>query len=109
MKYIPSHQRTFSLWLAYEFEYQYIYSLRWLRHFLERLGPIHTLSTWQEAFQGYDASSLESILSEGWQPASQPYAAKMEKRLAAFVESHYPVAGVAAAEARDLIDRMPPL
>jgi len=108
MNHTPCRQRTFPFWLAYEFEYHYIFSLRWLKHFLERLGRDHTLAVWEDAFRGYDTSLLESILAVEWQDAPEQYAAEMEEQLTAFAASHFPVAGVSAEEARHLIDHMPP-
>lgn len=110
MTRIPCRERTFPLWLAFEFEYQYMFALRWLRHFLERLGRDHTLSIWQDAFQNYDSQLLDQILGAKWEKAPELASDEVELGLAKFTADLFsaPVERVSGEQALEIILAMPP-
>lgn len=58
MNHIPCQERKFLFELAPWYESQYETQLRWLKHFLERLGKECTTTVWQKAFSDYDDKLL---------------------------------------------------
>jgi len=85
--------------------------LRWLRGLLERLGHDCTLSVWQEACQGAEDELLLHILSTGWSQDPAVDAAEVESSISRLSSEYFSVAieGVAAEQARGLVESMPPL
>lgn len=106
-----SHQeRVFPLRLAPELGNCVERYVHWLRHLLERLGREATLAAWEQAQGSQEDTLLEEILEGDWRAdLGEPVdiAARLEAALAtSFAGS---VEGVAAEEARALVERMPPL
>ncbi len=110
MNDLPCRERTFSIRFVRVFEEHYTHRIRWLRHFLERLGRDHTLAMWRDVFQDYDAKLLMRILDTGWEETLENQAEEMEERITEFVATQFPapVEGVSGKEAREVIDCMPP-
>ncbi len=103
----PCRERTFPLRLVFDYQHHYALALRWLRHFVERLGREHTLAVWQEAFRNYDETFLLEILGAKWDEC--PTRNKnMEKELTDFAAELFPVEGVSAVQAREIVDHTPP-
>jgi len=111
MDRIPCTQRFFPLKLAEWLPIRYAAYLRWLSHLLERLGPAPARALWEEACRDNDDPLLSRILSEGWTPMLEGEAVDGEESIdracAPFFRSR--VEGMTRAEARGLVERMPPL
>jgi len=110
MSYAPCRQRTFPLRLAGRFEVHYVTYLRWLRHFLERLGREPTLAVWEEAFGDYDEELLLQILSSGWEGVEEECSAEVEERIADTLAALFPVPveGMPAEQAREIVEGSSP-
>jgi hypothetical protein len=110
MNYIPCHERTFPLYLAFPYEYHYGYYLHWLKHFLERLGREATLAAWEATFHDYDETFLQQILSTGWIEGEENATAEVEGRIESLLGQLFavPVEGVSREQARELIASAPP-
>ena len=101
---------TFPLWLSYDFEYHYAYTLHCLRHLLTRLGREATLALWQEAFRDYDETLLSSILATGWEEAPGQRAEELAQSLSSTLETLFPapLEGVSRQEAEEMVENTPP-
>jgi hypothetical protein len=110
MNDLRCRERTFSIPFVRAFEEHYTHRIRWLRHFLERLGRDHTLAMWRDVFQDYDAKLLMRILDTGWEETLENQTEEMEERITEFVATQFPVPveGVSGKEAQEVIDCMPP-
>jgi hypothetical protein len=110
MSYTPCRDRTFSLQLAPEYEYQFWYSLHWLKHLLERLGREPTLALYAGAFLDYDEELLVQILSSGWETVESDAEEDVEGQVSDHLRELFPqpVEGISDQEARDLLEDTPP-
>jgi hypothetical protein len=105
MNYIPCHERTFPLELGPEYVCCFKSYAQWLRHILERLGRDATLQVWRHAFQDGEDELLRELLITGWK-ASQEVKMDFEAQITDILSTQFPlpVQGVAAHEARQLIE-----
>lgn len=110
MSYIPCRERTFPLWLSYDFEEHFSTYLYWLKHFLERLGLDQALALWQQTFTDYDEALLSQILSQEWQKDEEHRAEEVEEYISGQLAKMFPlpVGGVSSEEAREIIENTPP-
>jgi hypothetical protein len=103
-------ERVFPLRLAPEIGTCIERYVHWLQHLLERLGREATLAVFEQALGGQEDALLDEIVNGEWQAdPGEPVdiAGRMEAALSAAFGR--PVEGVAAKEARALVERMPPL
>lgn len=110
MNYIPCRDRTFPLWLSYDFEEHFSTYLYWLKHFLERLGHDQALLLWQQTFRDYDDVLLSNILSQGWQEDEEHRTDEAEEYITSQLVKLFPlpVEGMSSEEAREIIENTPP-
>jgi hypothetical protein len=110
MAHKPCRDRTFPLWLSYEYERQYTANLTWLQQFLIRLGRLHALALWEGAFQRPDDGLLDRILASGWQETGEDRRDDLEAGLDSALAERFPAAidSFGPTEARDLLDCTPP-
>lgn len=109
MDYIPCRKRTFPLELAPEYVRCFKSYAQWLRHILERLGRDATLQVWRHAFQDGEDELLRESLSTGWE-GSDEAETDVEARITDILSAQFPspTQGVAAQEARQLIEDSTP-
>lgn len=110
MSYVPCRERRFPLRLASEFEYHFWYSLHWLKHLLERLGPEHALALWENTFLEYDEKRLVEILTTGWEESEEKETVEYETLISENLAEVFPspVEGVSTEEARGIVENTPP-
>jgi hypothetical protein len=106
---IPCRERTFPLELAPGYVRCFKSYAQWLRHVLERLGRNATLQVWRHAFQDDEDELLRDILSTGWKDAKK-VGTDIEAQIADILAAQFPspVQGMAAQEARRLIEDSTP-
>ncbi len=99
----------FSLRLAPEIGTCVERNVHWLRHLLERLGRDAALAVWEQALSGQEDPLLAEILDGDWR-ADPGELVHVAGRLDAALSTSFarPVEGVSAAEARALVERIPP-
>jgi hypothetical protein len=111
MSSLPCQKRVFPMNLVEFYDEQYRISLRWLAHFLARMGKDITLSLWQDAFHSdLQDALLEKIIVKEWQPLDAgeciDIAAMTDAALVDIFSE--PVEGVDKEQARQLINSMLP-
>lgn len=111
MTYIPCSKRTFTLQLANPFVRNHKVYAYFLKFLLQRLGYDATIALWQNALKDYDDTFLQKILSAGWTRTEDAKTESIEKEVTSAFEEHFksPVEGVSAEQARNLIERTPPI
>jgi len=107
-EYIACCERVFPCRLDIVFMENYRNDLFWLRCLLERLGREATVTVWRQAFQDYDASLFEQILSMGWLPCPED-TITLEQAVSSVLSHIYPTSfeNVSSAEAQQLIEETP--
>ena len=111
MSSLPCRNRVFSLKLAEFYDEHYRVCLRWLEHFLTRMGEDITLALWADAFpQSLQDTLLENILAQDRQPVTTAEWVDIAAVTDAALADVFPqtVEGVDAAQARELVNKMLP-
>lgn len=106
----PRQERVFAFRLAPELCTCVERNVHWLRHLLERLGREAALAVWGEVLASPEDALLADVLGGNWQADPEEpvdVGGRMEAALAASFSR--PVEGVTAAEARALVEQLPPL
>lgn len=111
MTYVPCSKRTFKLQLANPFVKNYKAYVYLLKFLLQRLGSNATIPLWQNTFTDYDDEFLQEILSTGWSKTADIKLKNVAKDIDLSLEEHFrsPVEGVSADQARQLIEKTPPI
>ncbi len=111
MSYIPCSRRVFPLKLADVVVGCSRAYLHWLKYLLRRLGKECTLEVWENAFKNYDDTFLKKILSSGWPDVPEKDAVDTEPIINRLISQTFftPLENVSAGDARQLIDKTPPL
>ena len=103
--------RVFSLKLPEFYDEHYRVCLRWLAHFLVRMGEDITLELWADSFpQSLQDPLLENILLDDWLPLRAAECADITAVTDAALADIFPQAieGIDAEHARQLINKMLP-
>lgn len=110
MSSMPCRERSFSLFLASEYEYHAWCYLNWLKHLLERLGHEQALALWEDVFRAYDEDLLVQILSTGWKAVEDGEAEEVEDQVVELLVELFPspVEGISGEEARRILGNTPP-
>ena len=111
MNHIPCQERKFLFELAPWYESQYETQLRWLKHFLERLGKECTTTVWQKAFSDYDDKLLMELMAGEWIEMTNSSSSDIDARITKLIPEFFPVSveGVSGDEAKQLIEMTPPI
>ena len=111
MSDIPCCQRVFPLKLTDVVVGCSRAYLHWLKHLLRRLGKECTLKVWENAYKNYDDRFLRKILSTGWKEIPGKDAVNPEPIINHLISQAFfsPVENVSGSEARQLLEKSPPL
>jgi hypothetical protein len=107
----PCRNRVFSLKLAEFYGEHYRISMRWLAHFLDRMGKDITLALWADAFpHSLQDPLLEEVLAKDWSPVEPGAQIDIAAVTDTILRDIFPepIQGVDAVQARQLINKMLP-